>query len=490
MRNLRKAVLPLLLALSLLLVSCGGGDKAYTPPEWLDGFDFAAEHARVMALVTTSGADDASLSELRTLMERTAELPYYFFSTHYTGGNKTELTDYARTVRNLYQLMLDTQKNAWRWQEVSAQTNVYLESLRGTKAPDADPRWLPSFAASPQNDPMSAVLACFFRAKRAAELKSNIISITFGGDVTFGQRENANAATSFDTAFSANNGNSAYPLSLLAPYLKSDSLTVMNCMGTLTNQTEPQNPETALRGSPGYADIFKVSSVDAVDVGGPHTMDYFESGYEDTVTNLTQRDINTFGRNSSALCEADGVSIGLLSYDLTQATEPPAGLDGTLKRDADALRGRGAQLIITSFHWGVEYSDATTALQTKVARLAVDAGADMVVGHGPHVLQGMELYNGKPIAYSLGSLVLDSERAIDTKTGHSMLLRQSWQKNADGSLTLLPSTVLPVYTTSGGDTNNFMPYPLFGDGSSHVVRLLFKLSRPFESGVKELASIG
>ena len=485
--KIRRAVLPLLLALLLLLTSCAG-DKPYAPPEWIESFDFAAENARVLTLVTTTGADDASLAELRTLMNRAAELPYYFFSSFYTGENKTELTDHARTARDFYQMMLKTQDNAWRWEDVALQTDRYIAALQATKAPLAEERWLPTFPQTPQSDPKQAVLACFFRAKRASEQKENIISVTFGGDIAFGQRPNADPATSFDASFNAHDGDLAYPLSLLSAYLRNDSFSVANCEGALTNLTEAEDEVGALRGSPGYAGMFSAGGIEAVSVANEYTTNYFTTGYNDTLSNLEQAGVDTFGGTKTLLREADGVQLGFLAYDLTE--REPENISAELQHAVTALRGQGAQLVVCAFHWGDELQPAASEQQTRVARLAVDAGADMVVGHHPHVLQGMEIYNGKPIVYSLGGLVLDNASPITDQTGYSMLVRQTWQKNKDGSLTPLLTTVLPVYATSGGETNNFTPYPLFGDPASHVVRLIFKLSRTMENGVKELASIG
>ena len=482
--KLRKpALFALLLALLLLFPACGS-KEAYTPPEWLDGFDFAAESAQVMRLLAHTGADETSMAALKELTSRAAELPYYFYSDAYTGPHEKELTEHARVARQLFQLMLDMQTNTWSWPMVIEQVQKGLDALNATQAPEADQRFLPRFARAPEEDPYYAVLACFFRGKYNWEKKSGSVSITFGGDVTFGQTRGAGAASSFDTAFSKTDGDLGFSLRKLAPYFRNDSISVVNCEGTFTNATEARSEES-LRGSPGYAGMFTAGGVEAVSLANEHTLDYFAGGLSDTKQNLTAAGVGFFGGADILVTQADGVSIGFLGYDFTQGT--PEDITALLERDIASARQQGALLVIPMFHWGVEYNENVTAEQQRIARLAVDSGADMVVGTHPHVVQAMEVYNGKTIVYSLGDLVLGGEAALRDK-GYAILVRQTFQKEG-GSFVPQPPTVLAVRVATSNTGNDFMPKPEFGNNSDHITRLIFKLSRPLENGIKQFGSV-
>ncbi len=110
--------------------------------------------------------------------------------------------------------------------------------------------------------------------------------------------------------------------------------------------------------------------------------------------------IATFGFEHVALLDVDGVKVGLTGiYELAEHLEKKQ----QAKENIAALKEAGAELIIVNFHWGIEREYVPNDTQKTLAHLAVDEGADLVIGHHPHVLQGIEKYKGKYIAYSLGN---------------------------------------------------------------------------------------
>ena len=110
--------------------------------------------------------------------------------------------------------------------------------------------------------------------------------------------------------------------------------------------------------------------------------------------------IATFGFEHVALLDVDGVKVGLTGiYELAEHLEKKQ----QVKENIAALKEAGAELIIVNFHWGIEREYVPNDTQKTLAHLAVDEGADLVIGHHPHVLQGIEKYKGKYIAYSLGN---------------------------------------------------------------------------------------
>lgn len=120
-----------------------------------------------------------------------------------------------------------------------------------------------------------------------------------------------------------------------------------------------------------------------------------------------------------------------------------------------------------SFHWGTEYTSQTAAYQRSLAHKAIDAGADLVLGHHPHVIQGLEVYHNKLIAYSLGDFVFDHNSRA---TGEAFILR----------VTLHPTgppvaRIIPVYLS---DTSG-IPAPVTGSAADAILSRLTRLSASF-----------
>ena len=164
-----------------------------------------------------------------------------------------------------------------------------------------------------------------------------------------------------------------------------------------------------------------------------HIGDAGDLGILQTMKNLDKHDIahagagrNTTAAHKAALIEAGGVTVGLLGYDTIapsywSAPDSPGSAHMTvkaLKQDIAAARAAGADVVVVMPHWGVEYTAKPTALQQKLGRAAIDAGADMVIGNHPHWVGAMEVYKGKPIWYALGNLVFDQTWSIPTDRGH------------------------------------------------------------------------
>jgi len=171
---------------------------------------------------------------------------------------------------------------------------------------------------------------------------------------------------------------------------------------------------------------------DVVSLANNHSLDYHNEGLFDTIRILNENDLASAGAGRDidearqpVIKEVNGTRVGFLAYTemwFVYAREPhnwaatettPGVVPAELKyiiEDVRRLRDR-VDIVITSFHWGKEYQETPTTSQITLARAAIDAGADLVLGHHPHVLQGIEFYNGGIIAYSLGNFVFDLKRS-------------------------------------------------------------------------------
>ena len=104
------------------------------------------------------------------------------------------------------------------------------------------------------------------------------------------------------------------------------------------------------------------------------------------------------------------------------------GFDSAQKRfitnSVAALREKGAEIIVFNYHWGIEREYRSNATQRAIAHYCIDSGADLVIGHHPHVVQEVETYRGKQIAYSLGNLSFGGNR--DPTDKKCLIFRQNF----------------------------------------------------------------
>lgn len=236
--------------------------------------------------------------------------------------------------------------------------------------------------------------------------------ITVGGDTTLGSiREHEERNDSFYSVVTGM-GHS-YPFSGLYELFAGDDLTLVNLEGPLTYSENAQEKKYRFRGPPDYVNILTEGSVEAVNLANNHSQDYGEEGYEDTKRYLDGAGIIYCGSKLTGIYEKDGIKVGLIGN-----TFPYSEKGRDISSDVKSLREAGCQIIIASFHWGSEYEYDFTAEQRKIGRAAINAGADVVVGHHPHVIQGIEKYKDRYIIYSLGNLVFGGNLDPDDRDAY------------------------------------------------------------------------
>ena len=144
-----------------------------------------------------------------------------------------------------------------------------------------------------------------------------------------------------------------------------------------------------------------------------------------------------------------------------------------LKREIAELREQGAELVIVAPHWGTEGTYRPTPEQERVGRAAIDAGADIVYGSHPHVLQPIEEYNGGVIFYSMGNFSFGGNTCPDDFD--TALIQQEVIRTADGTVTLGERSIVPACVSSVSGRNNFQPTP-YKAGTAEYDRVMAKLS--------------
>lgn len=260
------------------------------------------------------------------------------------------------------------------------------------------------------------------------------IVITVGGDCTIGNTMGQEESPlGFKTI--VNREGLAWPFSGIVGVLSQDDLTIVNCEGTFTDNKDRVDKLYNFKGPLEYAKILTYGSVEAVTLANNHALDYGAAGKEDTMNALNGQGITYFFEKQTAIYDVRGVKIGLIGNCFPYKNE-----QRDIGDDVKALRKEGCQIVLAIFHWGSEGDYNFTREQRKIGRAAIKAGADAVIGHHPHVIQGIENYEDRYILYSLANLVFGGN--VDPKDRDTYLAQFIFTVNEDGSLAGKPELKL------------------------------------------------
>jgi len=309
------------------------------------------------------------------------------------------------------------------------------------------------------------------------------VTVAAVGDMIFDRRVKALISAA---------GGSA-PLAKVAARLRQADVTIGNLESNLSQSGSPAvGKDVTFRGHPKGIVGLKASGFDFVALGNNHVLDYGAASLRDTLAALDSAGIGHAGAGMNrsaawkpAVVKRNGATIAFLSFSQVLpanfvATDSRPGLArgrGNSDAVATAIRAAKARYdyVIVSFHWGVEYEDFANGEQVRDARRAVDAGADMVLSHHPHVIQGVEIYKRKLIAYSLGDFVFDH---YSRKTGEAFILNA--QLGPDGVVGVIAT---PVYLNSSG-----APAVVTGSEASTILKRLKQISSPHGTIVRIVGS--
>ncbi|MPZ99378.1 MAG: hypothetical protein GEU80_08595 [Dehalococcoidia bacterium] len=211
-----------------------------------------------------------------------------------------------------------------------------------------------------------------------------------------------------------------YPFERVLPLLEADLL-VGNLEGTFTERWEGLDKFYTFNTAPELADGLALAGFDGVSLANNHATDYGVEGLRDTLETLEAADVGVFGagagRDSAEaplLLEANGLTVALLGFsDIDETIFADDASMGVAKAEVEAIGERveqarsQADFVVVMLHAGTEYVREPTSRQRELARSAIDAGAGVVVGHHPHVVQPWERYRDGIILYSLGNFVFD-----------------------------------------------------------------------------------
>ena len=288
------------------------------------------------------------------------------------------------------------------------------------------------------------------------------LTISVVGDCTLGTDEAFDYSTSLNAYFE--NYGKEYFLQNVKSIFEADDLTIANNEGTFTDSSSREDKTFAFKAPASFAGIYSSSSVEAVNTANNHSHDYGEQSFQDTMDALDAQGIVHFGYDETAVMDIKGVKVGLVGiYELYDHLER----EQQLKDNIAKVKEDGAELIIVIFHWGNEKETVPDSNQTTLGHLAIDLGADLVCGHHPHVLQGIEEYKGKNIVYSLGNFCFGGNSAPSDMD--SMIFQQTFTISNDGVKADNVTNIIPCSISSAYGYNNYQPTPSEGDEKTRIM---------------------
>ncbi len=232
-----------------------------------------------------------------------------------------------------------------------------------------------------------------------------------------------------------------------------------------------------MRGDPGHIQGLVEAGLDVVNVANNHTMQHGKEAFLDSIQALTAHDIKSCGASPQnhliaepSIIEANGISIAFLGYSLRPRQyfeyEPlyTEGHEKGITNDIHKIRDE-VDIVIVSMHWGDEFIQRPSPEEIRLARHIIDAGANLIIGHHPHVLRGIEKYNNGYIVYSLGNFVCDM--VWDESLRTSLIFECKLTPNGIKDVKLVP-----VYIN-----NDFQPEQLAGKKAQTVLSKIDTLSQ-------------
>jgi poly-gamma-glutamate capsule biosynthesis protein CapA/YwtB (metallophosphatase superfamily) len=279
------------------------------------------------------------------------------------------------------------------------------------------------------------------------------------------------------------------PFSSVTAALASGDVTIVNLESPIARGgSEYIEKKFRFRAEPEVAAALKRSGINLVSLANNHSMDFGGEALAETMMHLDNAAIAWIGAGENlaearkmALYSIKGKKVAFLGYSLTQPVEFFAGRDrpGTAPGFEkyyveDIKRARQqADYVIVSFHWGTEGSSSVQAYQRVAAHKAIDSGADVIIGHHPHVLRGIERYKTGIVFYSLGNFTFASKsRSADA----SVIVRLRFndtQREAE----LLPLDILHRRV-------GFRPRPVSGKQADEIIERLNALSAPLKTHIE------
>lgn len=299
------------------------------------------------------------------------------------------------------------------------------------------------------------------------------IIISAAGDVTLGNHQEQEYGWSFRQMYEQQGD--AYFLQNVKDIFSADDMTLVNFEGVLTYSEEMQEKDYNMKGDPSYINILTEGSVEAVSFGNNHRLDYKAQGSKDTVAAFEEAGLSYAYDNITGIYETKGIRIGFVSVN---EVSQGAAVEKYLEEGIERLKTEeGVDLVIACCHWGIERDNYPEDYQKKLGRKCIDWGADLVLGTHPHVLQGVEVYQGKFIVYSLANFCFGGNRNPADKD--TMIFQQTFTFYEGIKQEDMEARVIPCSVSSVKNRNDFCPTPAKEEEAKRIMERINEYSMPF-----------
>ncbi|MDD6195105.1 MAG: CapA family protein [Lachnospiraceae bacterium] len=305
------------------------------------------------------------------------------------------------------------------------------------------------------------------------EPKPITITISATGDCTFSPTQSHGYAGSFHEYYDKFGAD--YFMKSVKDIFSEDSFTLVNLECALSDSTQRAEKEYVLVGKPEYAEVLSRGAIEGVSLANNHSLDAFETGLQDTMDAVRAQGVGYAYYDKVGTYETpEGITIGYVSSSLLSH-----GVDREeyLKNGIEKLREMKVDLVIACCHWGEERTYYPTEYQKQMAHNCIDWGADLVIGNHPHVVQGIENYNGKMICYSLGNFCFGGNSNPGDK--RTFIYQQSFTF-VDGQLQDdVRARMIPCRVSSVSGYNDYQPTPVEGEEAGDILQAM----REYSSGL-------
>lgn len=287
-----------------------------------------------------------------------------------------------------------------------------------------------------------------------------------------------------------------YPLGEISSFIKDFDFRFCNLECVISENASPRpGKKYIFRAPPRYLEVLRSAGISGVSLANNHVMDYGDSGLLDTMTNLNESSFLITGAGTDAetasrplVTNIRGIRlavIGLcdLPYEDTYARSNGPGIARASVSRVQSIMKQYDQwndIVAVSIHWGDEYSDYPGRDQVALAHDLIDAGVDIIIGHHPHVYQGVEIYKNRPVIYSLGNFLFGS---INEDVRNNLVAGFTADKGG-----LKKMTIYPIHGTNHHN-NPFRPERIGGEKAEEVLTHLVHISMPLGKNFPENAVI-
>lgn len=298
------------------------------------------------------------------------------------------------------------------------------------------------------------------------------LTVSAAGDVSLGILQIHDYAGTFREMYDQQGP--AYFFQNVKYIFEADDMTIVNFEGVLTESTDLVEKQYNIKGDPSYIEILPSGSIEAVSFGNNHRMDYGKQGSDDTVALFEENEIPYAYDGNLGIYETKGLRIGFVSVnEVYDGHKVETWLEDGIKK----LQEDGADLILACCHWGAEREDYPEDYQQKLGKKCIDWGADLVLGCHPHVLQGIEVYNGKFIVYSMGNFCFGANR--NPKDKETMIFQQTFTFIDGVKQEDQQARVIPCFVSSVMSRNDYCPTPAEDRDYVSILERINTLSEPF-----------